>query len=160
MPTAATTTSLVDPLADLVAQLDLMIRARYPLIYIVTAEEEPVEAVLAQVAAQSHPPRKLYWWDRVRGWADNQTHRGSVMGALDRIDKADPHVPALFVLRDLHPELRTPTSDKSAPVVRELRNLARELKQSRHTIVLTGYKLELPPELAEEITVVDLPLPT
>lgn len=160
MPPAANATSLVDPLADLVAQLDLMIRARYPLIYIVATEEEPVEAVLTQVVAQSHPPRKLYWWDRVRGWADNQTHRGSVMGALDRIDKADPHVPALFVLRDLHPELRTPASDKSAPVVRELRNLARELKQSRHTIVLTGYKLELPPELVEEITVVDLPLPT
>ncbi len=149
-----------DPLGEMVFQLDLMLRAHYPLIYIVATEEEPVDEVLAQVAAQSQPPRKLYVWDRARGWADNQTHRGTVMGALDRVGKADPQVAAMFVLRDLHPELRIPASDKNAPVVRELRNLAKELRQSRRTIVLTSYKLELPPELLEDMMVIDFPLPT
>ncbi|MEG4328253.1 AAA family ATPase, partial [Microcoleus sp. herbarium5] len=41
----------------LVKRLDLMIRARYSLLYIVGAEEEPVEAVIAQVALQVTPAR-------------------------------------------------------------------------------------------------------
>jgi hypothetical protein len=52
-------------------QLDLMLRARYPLIYIVGAEEEPMEAVLREVAGRSTLPRDLYLWDIVGGWADN-----------------------------------------------------------------------------------------
>jgi hypothetical protein len=47
----------------IVEQLDVMLRARYPLIYIVGAEEEPIEAVLFQVADYSSPLRDLYFWD-------------------------------------------------------------------------------------------------
>ncbi|MGC1245801.1 MAG: AAA family ATPase, partial [Spirulinaceae cyanobacterium] len=59
------------PHQALVEEIDLMIRARYPLIYIVAVEEEPVEEVLDAVAAQSQPSRKLLLWDLVRGWSDN-----------------------------------------------------------------------------------------
>lgn len=55
------------PHRGLVGQLNLMVRARYPLLYIVAAEEEPVEEVLAQLAAQSQPQRRLLLWDIVRG---------------------------------------------------------------------------------------------
>ncbi|MEH2462098.1 hypothetical protein [Nostoc sp.] len=37
------------PHQQLLQQLDLMIRARYPLLYIVSVEEEPVEQVLHQL---------------------------------------------------------------------------------------------------------------
>ncbi|MBD1870714.1 AAA family ATPase [Cyanobacteria bacterium FACHB-471] len=147
------------PHQDLVEQLDLLIRARYPLLYIVAAEEEPVEAVLRQVAAQAQPARKLLLWDIVRGWEDSGSDKGSVMGALNRIGKADVEETTIFVLRDLHPFLKSATSDKSAPTVRELKNLARELKRSRKTIVLLSHTLSLPPELVEEITVINFPLP-
>jgi SpoVK/Ycf46/Vps4 family AAA+-type ATPase len=147
------------PHQDLVEQLDLLIRARYPLLYIVTAEEEPVESVLRQVAVQAQPSRKLLLWDIVRGWDDSGSDKGSLMGALNRIGKADIEDAAIFVLRDLHPFLKNATSDKSAPTVRELKNLARELKRSRKTIVLLSHTLSLPPELVEEITVINFPLP-
>lgn len=147
------------PHQDLVEQLDLLIRARYPLLYIVAAEEEPVESVLRQVAVQAQPSRKLLLWDIVRGWDDSGSDKGSLMGALNRIGKADIEDAAIFVLRDLHPFLKTATSDKSAPTVRELKNLARELKRSRKTIVLLSHTLSLPPELVEEITVINFPLP-
>jgi len=148
------------PHQDLVEQLDLLIRARYPLLYIVAAEEEPVEAVLQQVAAQAKPSRKLLLWDIVRGWEDNGSDKGSLMGALNRIGKANAEEAAIFVLRDLHPFLRSTTSDKTAPAVRELKNLARELKRSRKTIVLLSHTLSLPSELVQETTVIDFPLPT
>ncbi|MBD2180018.1 AAA family ATPase [Planktothrix sp. FACHB-1355] len=156
------------PHAALVQQLDLMIRALYPLLYIVAAEEEPVEEVLHQVAERGSK-RKLLFWDIVRGWNDNGADKGSAMGALTRIAKVSDQEAAkqkqneqestIFVLRDLHPILRFPYTDRNAPVVRELRNLARSLKRSRQTLILTAHTLELPVELREETTVIDFPLP-
>jgi len=143
----------------LVKRLDLMIRARYSLLYIVGAEEEPIEAVIAQVALQVTPARRVLRWDLVRGWEDNGSAKGSVMAALDRIGKTAVEEYTIFVLRDLHPALKYPYTDKNAPVVRELRNLTRELKRSKKTIILTSHALELPEELKEEVTVIDFPLP-
>lgn len=148
-----------NPFDALVKRLDLMIRARYSLLYIVGAEEEPVEAVIAQVALQVTPARRVLFWDIVRGWEDNGSGKGSVMAALDRIGKTAVEEYTLFVLRDLHPILKYPYSSTSAPVIRELRNLTRELKRSKKTIVLTSHALELPEELKEEVTVIDFPLP-
>ncbi len=148
-----------NPFEALVKRLDLMIRARYSLLYIVGAEEEPIEAVIAQVALQVTPARRILRWDLVRGWEDNGSGKGSVMAALDRIGKTAVEEYTIFVLRDLHPVLKYPYTDKNAPVVRELRNLTRELKRSKKTIILTSVALELPEELKEEVTVIDFPLP-
>lgn len=148
------------PQAALVAQVDLMIRAHYPLLYIVAVEEEPVEEVLLEVAAKSRPERKILLWDIVRGWDDNGGDKGSAMGALSRVAKTSTSESTIFVLRDLHFLLKNPSSDRNAPVVRELKNLARELKRSRKTLVLMSHTLELPPELKEEVTVLDFPLPS
>lgn len=147
------------PYIALVEQIDLTIRARYPLLYIIAVEEEPTEEVLRQVATYSQPQRRLLFWDIVRGWDDNNSDKGSVMGALLRIAKADEQESALFVLRDLHPFIKNPTTEKSAPIVRELRNLTRELKRSRKTLILTSHTLDLPEELLQEVTVIDFPLP-
>jgi len=150
----------MSPHSALVQQLDLMLRARYPLLYIVGVEEEPVEDVLFEVALMSEPERKLLLWDIVRGWDDNGADKGSVMGALNRIAKTSTTEGTIFVLRDLHFLLKNPHSDRNAPVVREFKNLlTRELKRSRKTLVLTSHTLEVPAELSEEVTVIDFPLP-
>lgn len=88
---------------EIVEQLDLMLRARYPLIYIVGAEEEPIETVLLQVADKSQPARELRFWDIVRGWNDNGADKNSPISALGRIAKAPADKPAIFVLQDIHP---------------------------------------------------------
>ncbi|GAB4295971.1 MAG: AAA family ATPase [Oscillatoriaceae cyanobacterium] len=151
---------MADPHSALVARLDLMVRARYPLLYLVAAEEEPVEEVLHKVAALSSQPRRVLTWDIARGWDDNGTAKGSVMTALSRIATAEPTENNIFVLRDLHPILQNPQTEKNAPVIRELRNLARELRrQKRATVILTSNTLAIPSELSEEITALDFPLP-
>ncbi len=141
----------------LIEQLDLTIRARIPLLYIVAVEEEPVEEVLHVVALRSQ--RQLLFWDIVRGWSDNGADKGSVMAALGRIAKTDSQVSVMFVLRDLHPFLKNPILEKNAPIVRELRNLTRELKKTRKTLFLTSHTLTIPDELLPEVTVFDFPLP-
>lgn len=147
------------PHEALVQQLDLMLRARYPLLYVVAVEEEPVEDVLLEVAILSQPERKLLLWDIVRGWDDNGADKGSAMAALSRIARAAETDNTIFVLRDLHYILQNPCSDRNAPVIREIKNLTRELKRSRKTLVLTSHTLVVPAELSEEVTVIDFPLP-
>ncbi len=147
----------------LIEQFDLLLRAKYPLIYIVTAEEEPVEDVLSEVALQSSPSRRILFWDIARGWSDNNADKGSVMAALSRIAQRDKATKdgdnVLYILRDLHPILKYPHHDRHIPIIRELKNLARDLKLDRRTIALTSHVLEIPPELTEEITAIDFPLP-
>jgi SpoVK/Ycf46/Vps4 family AAA+-type ATPase len=150
------TNSLPQSHQKIVEELDLMLRARHPLIYIVGAEEEPIQAVLAEVAARS---RSLYGWDIVRGWDDSGADKGSAIAALGRIAKAPADRAAMFVLRDLHPVLKFPLQPNNAPVIREIKNLAGELKRSRKTLILTSYSLDVPPEFIEEMTVIDFPLP-
>ena len=147
----------------LIEQFDLLLRAKYPLIYVVTAEEEPVEDILTEVALQSSPSRRILFWDIARGWSDNNADKGSVMAALSRIAQRDKATKdgdnVLYVLRDLHPILKYPHHDRHIPIIRELKNLARDLKLDRRTIALTSHVLEIPPELTEEITALYFPLP-
>jgi ATP-dependent 26S proteasome regulatory subunit len=147
----------------LIEQFDLLLRAKYPLIYIVTAEEEPVEEILTEVALQSSPSRRILFWDIARGWSDNNADKGSVMAALSRIAQRDKATKdgdnVLYVLRDLHPILKYSHNERYIPMIRELKNLARDLKRDRRTIALTSHTLEIPAELTEEVTAIDFPLP-
>jgi len=143
----------------LVKELDLMLRARYPLLYIVAVEEEPIEEIFFVLANLSQPKRQVLLWDIVRGWDDNGADKGSAMAALGRISKADKQENTIYVLRDLHFILKSPQSDRNAPVIREIKNLAKELKRSRKTLILTSHALEIPEEFKEEVTVIDFPLP-
>jgi hypothetical protein len=164
---------------DLVKQIDLMLRARYSLLYVVTAEEEPIEEVLSLVASLGQAKRRVFYWDIVRGWNDNGADKGSIMGALTRVgtpSRRSPQDPNnirpldpiednqattsnIYVLRDLHPTLKNPTNPTNVPAIRELKNLARQLKRDRNMLILTSHTLQIPDELAEEITVLDFPLP-
>ena len=142
-----------------IKELDLMLRARYPLVYVVSIEEEPVDEVLNAVAAQSNSERKILTWDLVRGWDDNGSGKGNVMDALNRIAKAEEKEGSIFVLRDLHYILKHPETGKNPPVVREIKNLTKELKRSRKTLILTSHTLTIPEEFKEEVTIIDFPLP-
>lgn len=138
-----------------------MLRARYGLIYLVAVEEDPVDEVLTQVATLTNPHRIIRAWDVVRGWSDNEADKGSLMQALSRITKASPQESNLFVLKDAHPFLK-PSQPGNIPNIRQVRNLAADLKaqNSRATVIFVSYALELPPDLTEEITVIDFPLPS
>jgi adenylate kinase family enzyme len=64
--------------------------------------------------------------------------------------------PAIFVFKDFHPFL---TRNHFA-VIRRLRDIALQLKNSFKTILLVSPLLEIPPELEKEITLLNFPLPT
>ncbi|HSM84426.1 MAG TPA: AAA family ATPase [Nodosilinea sp.] len=137
-------------------ELGLLIRARYPIIYIATAEEERAEAEIA-ACATAQGSRALYIWDFVNGYQGNLNDAGfgkrNPLQALELVEKLPTAAPAVFVLRDFHRFL------DDVAVSRQLRNLARRLKAQPKTLVILSAQLTIPDELGETVTVLEFTLP-
>ncbi len=134
-------------------EIDTLVRARYPIIYIVSWEEKRVEDALRAIAGARG--KKIYTWTITQGMGINAQMRDDPtrdpLAALDFI--MDSRDQAIFVLKDFHSYV----SDNAT--VRRLRDLTYALKTSYKTLVILSPVLKLPPELEKEITVVDYPLP-
>jgi hypothetical protein len=145
----------------LAQEIETLIRARYPILYIVTGEETRVEAMLTEIARNRL--KKLYEWSYTTGLVpagtsiQAQKHRNAAtrdpLVALDQV--IDQVEPAIFVFRDFHPFL----TKSNFAVIRKLKEIALHLKNSYKTIVLVSPIQEIPPELDKEITVLSFPLP-
>ena len=137
-------------------ELDIYVRARYPLLYVVTAEEERALIEIKKVAEESPGSRKeVVTWSCTEGFEQANGRKDSTkrdpLAALNTIMEGT--TPAIFVLRDFHPFF------DSFEVVRKLRDLAGFLTRSNRTVVLLSPRLRIPLELEKEITVLDFGLP-
>ena len=149
---------MADAQPHFLRELDTLIRARYPLIYLVTWEEQRVEALLGDIA-RSHG-KDVLEWTATRGLS---ALSGTLRG-VDADDTRDPVQallaigkltnPALVLLKDFHHALELPV------VVRALRELGTKLKSAFTTVMLVGPVLKLPDELEKDVSVIDVPLPT
>lgn len=147
------------PTARVMEDLDLLIRSRYPVIYVLTHEEARLESLLFQLARRQG--KQLFTWSATRGLAlveDGAGGRTPEREALN--DPADilQHVAhreasAIFLLRDFHPFLDDPQ------IVRQLRDVLGDLKNSFKSVVLCCPRLNMPSELEKEVTLIDFPLP-
>jgi ATP-dependent 26S proteasome regulatory subunit len=143
--------------ASFAGELDLLVRARYPLVYLVSWEEQRVDAILGELAARHG--KRLLDWSITRGLRRIGGTRGSmgVDGVADPVKVLQAvgklSEPSLVVLKDFHPYLEDPR------VVRALRELAAEFKQSLSTLVLLAPVLRIPAELEKDVCVLDVPLP-
>ena len=137
-------------------EFKLLLRARYPLIYIPTYEEERVEAAIREEAANLGN-RAVYTWDFVDGYQGNPNDAGfgrrNPLQALEFIEKLSASAPAVLILRDYHRFL------EDVAIARKLRNLARLLKSQPKNIVLLSPKIAIPDDLTEVLTVLEFPLP-
>lgn len=137
-------------------EFELLLRARYPLIYVPTREEERIEAAIAQCAKQQGD-RAVYVWDFVDGYQGNPNDAGfgkrNPLQALELVEKLPAGAAAVFILRDFHRFL------EDVAVARKLRNLARLLKSQPKNIVIISPQLAIPDELSEVLTVLEFPLP-
>ncbi|AGC48569.1 AAA ATPase [Myxococcus stipitatus DSM 14675] len=138
-------------------ELDLLVRARYPLLYLVSWEEHRVDAILAELA-RAHG-KAVFTWSVTRGLRGVGNARTSALpedtrnpiDALAAIEKLGE--PSLVVLKDFHAFLEEKT------VVRALRELAHFLKSTFTTVILLSPSLLIPVELEKEVSVIDVPMP-
>lgn len=139
-------------------ELETLIRARYPLIYAVTWEEQRLDSLLSSIAAKRG--KKFFVWSVSRGLLpygtpvqskkiDEATRDPAV--ALDRV--VEHMEPAIFCFKDFHPFMNDPV------IVRKLRELAQHLKSTYTTVVLSSPTQRIPMELEKDIAVVELGLP-
>ena len=136
--------------------LDLLIRARTPLIWIRSGEEERLEELLKN-AAERLKPRRLASWDYIEGLQGviNSTGLGArqPMAVLQWLQNLDSNSPTILLLKDFH------RFCEDAGITRMLRNLSVLLRQNPHTIVLSSGAWIPHHDLDEALTILDLPLP-
>lgn len=135
-------------------ELETLIRARYPIVYVVSWEEKRVEDRLRVIARERS--RKFHVWTVTQGFTSSTGLRDNVtrdpIAALDFVLNSPDQ--AIFLLKDFHSFI----SDYN--VTRRLRDLTPALKNSFKNLVILSPILKLPPELEKEITVLDYGLPS
>jgi ATP-dependent 26S proteasome regulatory subunit len=137
-------------------ELALFLKARYPIIYINTIEEDRVEYVIRK-NVKTNLNRSIYTWDFVDGYTNNPNNEGfakrNPLQSLELVERLNAETPALFLLKDFNRFL----TDLS--ISRKLRNISRILKLQPKTIIIIGSDLTIPKELQDLITVVQFQLP-
>ena len=137
-------------------ELALFLKARYPIIYINTIEEDRVEYVIRK-NVKTNLNRSIYSWDFVDGYTNNPNNEGfakrNPLQALELVERLNAETPAVFLLKDFNRFL----TDLS--ISRKLRNISRILKLQPKTLIIIGSDLTIPKELQDLITVLQFQLP-
>ncbi|CCH68239.1 hypothetical protein RINTHH_20840 [Richelia intracellularis HH01] len=148
-------------------EISILIQAQYPLIYLVTSEEERTEQAILKIAREDLKPKKqVFVWTvtngismlgNAEGDAKNKTRNGaqhnttSPETAIDWIIRQKE--PGIFILKDLHPFVDSPS------ITRLLRDAIASFKNIQKNIILISPIQKFPIELEKEMVVIDFPLP-
>jgi MoxR-like ATPase len=143
-------------------EIETLIRARYPILYIITSEELRVQNILLDIATKRQ--KKVFEWTYSSGIVpagasiqSQKSRNTATKDPLAALDLVIDHVePAIFLFKDFHPFL----TRNNFAVIRRLKDIALHLKNSFKTIILISPVMEIPAELDKEITVINFPQPT
>jgi len=140
------------------AEIEVLIRAKYPILSVVSWEERRVEDVIGGIAKDLG--RTLHTWTLTQGMKPSVNRTSGPakpttlppeLEALALIYEAPEFT--VFLLKDFHPYMRDPR------VIRMLRDLAIRLRGRAQTLILSGPTLAMPTELEKDVTVIDFALP-
>ena len=142
-------------------ELEVLIRARYPVIYIVSWEENRVEQRVKEIADRRK--KQLFCWSVTSGLLKHGSPSSGPRqkGLADPIEALDAVIenkePAIYLFKDFHPFMRV--RDCNVAVIRKLREVAHALSDSYKTLVICSPVVDISPELEKVVTVLDYPLP-
>jgi SpoVK/Ycf46/Vps4 family AAA+-type ATPase len=150
-------------------ELDVRIRARYPLIAINTFEEDRVrEALLELVFTERHKEKPLYFWSRPSGLRKVYDPTEGILQTPQSVgDTEDPEgvlgfiaeqKTGLFLLCDYAPYI-SPFGQEDPQLIRRLREIAWRLKTTKATVLFVGPTFPDLKTLEKEVTQIDLELP-
>ncbi len=131
------------------------IRAGYPGLYLVSPEEQRVEAEMHQVAKDLNC--NLHFWSVVDGLVDSKNAQSrqandpleALLGIQDLKEKT------IILLRDFHLFLQDP----NPILIRQFKDVLQRAKTQNKTMIILSCRLCLPPELEREITIIEFALP-
>lgn len=140
---------------EFVGELELLVRSRYPIVWVETSEEERARKLIEGVAGTLN--KKVFHWDclgDMNGAGGAVKDTATPERALEHIRRSSER--AIYVLYDFHPYLRA----EEPSVIRRLRKVGHELKHSYKTVIIVSPLAGIPQELEKQVTLIDLPLPT
>ncbi len=143
-------------------EIETLIRARYPILYIISSEEMRVQELVLEIAQKRQ--KKVFEWSCSTGivpaGTSIQSQKLRAAGTKDPLAALDQVIeqvePAIFIFKDFHPFL----TKSNYAVTRKLKEIALHLKNSFKTILLISPVMEIPTELEKESTVLNHPLPS
>lgn len=142
-------------------EIETLIRARYPILYIITSEEMRVQNLVVEIAAKRQ--KKVFEWTFSNGIVpagtsiqSQKSRNASTKDPIAALDQVIEQVePAIFLFKDFHPFL----TKNNFAIIRKLKDIALHLKNSFKTIILISPVMEIPAELDKEVTVINFPQP-
>lgn len=139
-------------------ELNILIQAQYPLIYLVTPEEERAEQAIAKIAQMKTEHRRVYIWTVTHGIVEHgqprqvtQHNTVSPEAAIEWVVRQ--REPGIYIFKDLHPFIDAPVT------TRWLRDAISSFKGTEKIVILMSPLQQVPIELEKEIVVIDYPLP-
>ncbi|MCE5184642.1 MAG: AAA family ATPase [Planctomycetaceae bacterium] len=143
------------------SELEILVRARYPLIYVMSWEEQRVIQETRNIASRLN--KKVFEWSITMGLVpsgtsiQSQKQKDSAsQDPLVALDTVIEHVePALYIFKDFHPFL----TGHNMSVIRRLREIAEFMKNTYKTIVIISPTFQMPPDLEKDLTLIDYDLP-
>jgi len=137
-------------------ELILLLKARYPIIYINTFEEDRIEYIIRK-HIKTNLNRSIYSWDFIDGYTNNPNNEGfakrNQLQALELIERLTFETPAIFLLKDLNKFLN------DISISRKIKNISKILKLQPKTIIIIGSNFIIPKDLQDLITILKFPLP-
>lgn len=148
---------------DPYGQIQDMLKAFYPVLYLTTFEYDRTKQKLIGIAKNMNKNFQFYEWNCVDGLSQRNLSDGSIT-FLENIEEPEQLLKyiasqtekddaEIYILEDFHDFI----SERNIKI--QLRQLAEKLRFYRKHIIIVSSVLSLPVELEKYITVLELPLP-
>ena len=139
-------------------ELNILVKAQYPLIYLITPEEERAEEAIARIAKDNTEYKRVFVWTVTRGMVEyGQPRQGTQHNTVSPEAAIEWTIRqkegGIYIFKDLHPFIDGPV------ITRWLRDAIASFKGSDKVIILMSPLQTLPIELEKEVVVLDYPLP-
>lgn len=148
--------------------LSNLVRARFPIIYVTTFEEDRITKYIKSVVTDEKKvkyAREVFFWTQTDGLYNDTTLKKisdttCPCKALDFIRKYDKD--AVFIMYDFHVNFGPKGRQPDYNTIRKVRDIIPDLKLGtvRKTVFFVSPELIIPEGLQKEITIYDFPLPT
>jgi SpoVK/Ycf46/Vps4 family AAA+-type ATPase len=135
-------------------ELTSYVKAGYPILYVQTPEGDRAEASILKTCEELK--RKLRIWSITEGLSDHDGKNAEqIEDPIEALNRAKGEPPGtVLVVRNFHMFLNGPK------IVQQMKDIARDFKQTRKTLIIVSAIKKLPPELERDITVIEFDLPS
>ncbi len=139
-------------------ELNILVQAQYPLIYLITPEEERAEQAIAKIAKDHGDYKRVFVWTVTRGMVEyGQPRQGTQHNTVSPEAAIEWTIrqkeEGIYIFKDLHAFIDGPV------ITRWLRDAISSFKGSDKLIILMSPIQTVPIELEKEVVVLDYPLP-